>query len=199
MKEHRPELYLIRHGETEWSRSGQHTGRTDIPLLEEGRRRAKTVGLLLEGVNFGLTLSSPLSRALDTCKLAGLGDGAEIVDDLREWDYGEYEGRRTADIRREAPDWLVWRDGVPGGETVEQLGERCQRVIDRAMQVQQGDVALFGHGHALRALTAVWLGLPAENGRLWLLSPASFSILSYYHGRRAIRLWNQTAHCKETG
>jgi probable phosphoglycerate mutase len=148
-------------------------------------------------VNFGLVLSSPFQRALDTCKLAGFGGVVEISEDLREWDYGEYEGRKTEDIRREHPGWLVWRDGVPGGETVEQLGARAQRVIDYVLQIQEGDVALFGHGHALRALAAVWLGLPAENGRLWLLSPASLSILSYYHGRRAIRLWNQTAHCKE--
>jgi probable phosphoglycerate mutase len=193
MREHRPELYLIRHGQTEWSVSGQHTGRTDIPLLDEGRRKAGELKRLLEGVRFGLVLSSPLSRAYDTCRLAGYGDVAELCDDLLEWDYGEYEGRKTEDIRKEVPGWLIWRDGVPGGETVDELGERCRRVIQRALQVRDGDVALFGHGHALRALAAVWLEMHPENGRLWLLSPAAFSVLSYYHGRRAVRLWNLTA------
>lgn len=194
MREHRPEVYLIRHGETAWSISGQHTGRTDIPLLEAGRQRAKSVGRLLRDVNFGLVLSSPLSRAYDTAKMAGYGDVAELSDDLLEWDYGEYEGRTTEDIRKEVPGWLVWRDGVLGGETVEQLGDRCRKVINRALQVRDGDVAIFGHGHALRALAAVWLEMHPENGRLWLLSPAAYSVLSYYHGRRAIRLWNQTAN-----
>jgi probable phosphoglycerate mutase len=184
------EIWLFRHGETEWSKSGQHTGRTDLPLIDEGRRRAEALGRNLAGRRFALVLSSPLVRALDTCRLAGYGDQVQLTDDLLEWDYGAYEGRRTADIRKERPGWLLWKDGVPGGETVEQVGARAQAVIERAVAAD-GDVALFSHGHILRVLGACWLGLAPVGGQLFALGTAALCRLGYEHDYRVIHVWNQ--------
>jgi broad specificity phosphatase PhoE len=186
-------VWLFRHGETEWSKSGQHTGRTDLPLNDEGRERAEALGRHLAGRPFALVLSSPLSRALDTCRLAGYGDQVQLTDDLLEWDYGAYEGRRTVDIRRERPGWLLWKDGVPGGETAEQVGARARRVIERAAAAD-GDVALFSHGHILRVLGACWLGLPPVSGQLFALGTAAQSVLGYEHDYRVIDVWNQDSH-----
>jgi probable phosphoglycerate mutase len=182
-------LFLVRHGETEWSRDGRHTGRTDVPLTPHGRSQAELVGRSLRGHRFALVLTSPLGRAVDTCRLAGLGAVALQRDDLREWDYGEYEGRTTADIRKERPGWTLWRDGVPGGESVDEVGARADAVIAEA-RAAPGDVVLFAHGHVLRILAARWLGLPACDGSLLALDPATVSILGYEHETSVIRLWN---------
>ena len=187
------ELWLFRHGETEWSRSGQHTGRTDLPLVDEGRQRALALGRHLAGKKFALVLSSPLVRALDTCRLAGYGDQVQVTDDLLEWDYGAYEGRRTVDIRKERPGWLLWKDGVPGGETAHQVGARARRVIERAAAAD-GDVALFSHGHMLRVLGACWLGLAPTAGQLLALDTAALCRLGYEHDYRVIHVWNQDSH-----
>jgi broad specificity phosphatase PhoE len=188
--ESRHQLWLVRHGETEWSASGQHTSRTDIPLTPLGERQAMALGKNLAGHKFALVLSSPLARARETCRLAGLGDSAEMTDDLREWDYGIYEGRRTADIRKEAPGWTVWNSPIPGGESIEQVAQRTRRVIDRAVGAP-GDVALFAHAHVLRVLTACWLGLPPDAGRLLALGTASLNVLGYERETRVISVWNQ--------
>ena len=182
----------MRHGQTEWSLSGQHTGTTDIPLTEQGRRHAEALGARLAGWRFDRVLSSPLARALDTCRLAGMGDRAEVTDDLREWDYGEYEGRRTVDIREERPGWGLWVDGVPGGETVDEVGRRADRVIETARHAG-GDVALFAHGHILRVLAARWVGLPPDHGRLLALSTASISVLGWERETAVVERWNETA------
>ena len=182
----------MRHGETEWSRSGQHTGVTDVALTEEGERQAEALGALLRHHEFARVVSSPKSRALETCRLAGYGDGVEIDGDLVEWDYGEYEGRTTADIRTEQPGWTVWSGPVPGGETPAQVAARTQRVIDRASEAD-GDVALFAHGHVLRVLAATWLGLPPEAGRWFALGTATLSVLGHERETRVIRLWNRPA------
>jgi probable phosphoglycerate mutase len=182
-----PEVVLVRHGETEWTRSGQHTGRTDIPLTEEGRRQARLIGDSLGGRRFALLLTSPLQRAAETARLAGLD--AAVRDDLREWDYGMYEGRTTVDIRKERPGWVLWRDGAPQGETVEEVARRVDRVIDE-VRPADGDVALFAHGHTLRVLAARWLGLPPRDGRLFALDTATLSILGYERETPVIRLWN---------
>ena len=188
-------VYLARHGETAWSLSGQHTGRTDLPLTERGERNARALGRRLRGLRFAKVFTSPLKRAVRTCELAGFGAAAEIDPDLVEWDYGQYEGLRTADIHAERPDWQLFRDGCPGGETPEQVGARADRVIERLRAVR-GDVLVFSHGHFLRVLAARWLGLDAAGGRYLLLSTASFSALGYEHHRAepAIRLWNETGH-----
>ena len=183
------EIWLIRHGETEWSLSGAHTGRTDIPLTANGRRIAESLGLRLAGQRFAMVLTSPLERARETCRLAGFGALAYVDPDLREWDYGEYEGRTTPEIRRENPQWNLWVDGVPRGETLEQVADRAQAVIARVEDVQ-GDVALFSHGHLLRILTAVWLGLDPQAARLFALGTASVSRLGYERETRVIRSWN---------
>jgi broad specificity phosphatase PhoE len=185
-------LWLMRHGETEWSRSGAHTGRTDLPLTDAGRARAKAMGALLKGRRFGLVLTSPLQRARETCRLAGYGDVAVIDANLHEWDYGRYEGRATDEIRKERPGWSLWADGVPNGESVEQVGERARAVIQRATAAD-GDAALFAHGHILRILTACWLGLAPVDGKLFALGTASISILGYERETRVITLWNLTA------
>ncbi len=185
-----PDLWIVRHGETEWSESGRHTGRTDVPLNEEGRRGDKALGQLLGGKQFALVLSSPLSRALETSRLAGYDESVKTTDDLLEWDYGVYEGRTTRDIRRDIPGWLVWNSEAPGGETAAEVAERTRRVIDRVLQVEGGDVALFAHGHVLRILAATWLGLPPEAGRLFALAPATVSVLGYEHDYRVIGVWN---------
>ena len=186
------QIWLVRHGETEWSASGQHTGRTDLPLTPNGERQAKALGRLLGGRPFALVLSSPLGRARETCRLAGYAEAAIVTDDLREWDYGDYEGRKTADIRKEVPDWTIWAGPVPGGETIEQVARRTRRVIDRAVAAG-GDVALFAHGHVLRILAACWLGLPPDGGRLLALGTASLSVLGHERDTRVITTWNRTA------
>jgi len=190
------QIWLFRHGETEWSQSGQHTGRTDLPLIKAGEARARAVGRRLAGRPFALVLSSPLIRAVETCRLAGYENGAVLDDDLMEWDYGGYEGRRTVDIQKERPGWVIWRDGVAGGETVEAVGERADRVIARALAAN-GDVALFSHGHMLRVLTARWLGLPAADGEFFTLGTATVSVLGFEHDYRVIVRWNQNSHLVE--
>ena len=189
MSEPKQEIWLIRHGETEWSASGAHTSRTDLPLLPSGIKQAEELKRKLHGRKFALVLVSPMQRARETCRLAGYADQAEITDDLKEWDYGQYEGRSTAQIREERPNWSLWRDGVVDGESMDQVGLRVKRVIDRCAQVN-GDVALFAHGHVLRILTAVWLDLPAADGKLFALNTATISVLSYEHEYRVIRRWN---------
>jgi probable phosphoglycerate mutase len=187
------QLWLIRHGETEWSRSGQHTGRTDIPLTATGERQAAALGRFLGQRPFSLVLTSPLRRARETCRLAGYGEAAVATDDLLEWDYGQYEGRTTAAIREERPGWSLWRDGVPGGETAAQVGGRARAVIERAVAAG-GDVALFAHAHVLRVLTGCWLGLGPEAGRLVKLDTASISLLGHERETRVIAVWNQDWH-----
>jgi probable phosphoglycerate mutase len=186
----RHRVWLVRHGETEWSKSGQHTGRTDIPLTAAGEQQARALGRHLAGRRFERVLTSPLSRARETCRLAGHGDAAEISEDLLEWDYGVWEGRRTADIRLELPHWSIWTTPVPEGETVEQVGVRVRRVIERAEAVA-GDVALFAHAHVLRILAACWIGLPPIHGRNLALGTASLSALGYERETRVIHVWNQ--------
>jgi probable phosphoglycerate mutase len=182
-------IWLIRHGETAWSLSGAHTGRTDIPLTETGEEKAALIGAKLEGIPFALVLSSPLQRAWRTCELAGFGSAAVLDSDLLEWDYGSYEGLRTDEIRRERPDWSLFRDGAPGGETVEQVAERARRVIERALDAG-GNTALFAHGHILRILAACWLGLPPDGARYFALGTASISILGHERETRVISRWN---------
>jgi len=182
------EIWLIRHGETEWSKSGAHTGRTDIPLTANGRAQAADVARYLAGRKFGLVLTSPLRRAKETCELAGMGPAEELAG-LREWDYGDYEGRTTTEIRRERPDWSLWDDGVPNGETLEQVGGRADRVIERLLTLET-DAALFAHGHILRILAARWLGLSPSIGRSLGLGTASLSALGYERESRILLLWN---------
>jgi probable phosphoglycerate mutase len=196
MPDHPPSqrVTLIRHGETEWSRDGRHTGHTDIPLTEAGRKNAEQLRARLAelGARFDLVMTSPLSRAYDTCRLAGLCDETvptEVTDDLMEWDYGDYEGRRTAEIRTERPGWLLWTDGVPNGETPEQVGARVDRVIARVRAVP-GDVALVAHGHVLRVLAARWLNLAPVHGGNLALSTATLSVLGWERELPAIHLWN---------
>jgi broad specificity phosphatase PhoE len=196
MSEPRHEIWLFRHGETEWSASGRHTGRTDLPLTAVGRERAAELGRRIKRRAFALVLSSPLARALDTCRLAGYGESAEPSDDLMEWDYGDYEGRRTVDIQKDRPGWSLWSDGVPNGETVEEIGRRAGRVIAQAVTAG-GDVALFAHGHILRVLTACWLGLPPTGGQLFALNTGAVSVLGFEHDYRVIRRWNQSGDLVE--
>lgn len=186
------QIVLVRHGETEWSASGQHTGSTDIPLTDAGRRQGEALGARLAAWTFARVLSSPLGRALETCRLAGLGARAEVVDDLREWDYGDYEGRRTVDIRAERPGWALWKDGVPGGETVEEVGRRADRVLDIARHAG-GDVALFAHGHVLRVVGARWIDLPPQAGARLGLSTATISVLSWERETAILHRWNDEA------
>ena len=186
------EIVLIRHGETEWSVSGQHTGNTDIPLTDAGRGQAEALGRRLSAWSFARVLSSPLSRALETCRLAGLGDRAEVTDDLREWDYGDYEGRRTVDIREDRPGWTVWTGGVPGGETVEEVGRRADRVLEQVRSAG-GDVALFAHGHLLRVIGARWMDLPPALGARLGLSTATLSVLGWERETAVIHRWNDVA------
>jgi broad specificity phosphatase PhoE len=184
-----PEVWLVRHGETEWSRSGRHTGRTDVPLTENGVRAARTIGERLAGVDFTAVLTSPLARAKDTCAAAGLAANAEVDDDLREWDYGDYEGITTADIRETQPDWTVWRDGCPGGETAYDVGVRADRVVAR-LRSYDGPAAVFAHGHLLRVLAARWCGLAPEAGAVLALDTASLSRLGWEREQPVIRAWN---------
>jgi broad specificity phosphatase PhoE len=180
---------LIRHGETEWSLSGQHTGVTDIPLTENGRKVAKLLAPILARQTFALVLTSPLERARKTCELAGLGDRAEIDRDLIEWDYGEYEGLTPKQIHARAPGWMLFKDGCPAGEAPEQVGARVDRVITK-VRALEGHVALFAHGHISRVFAARWLGLPAAAGCHFLLDTATLNVLSYYRGIPAVKRWN---------
>lgn len=188
----RHQLWLIRHGETEWSKSGAHTGWTDIPLTPVGERNAALMTPLLSGAHFAAVFTSPLLRARETCRLAGFGDRAIVDPNLLEWNYGDYEGRTTTQIREVAPDWNLWEDGVPNGEAIEQVAARAQAVIDRACQAD-GDVALFAHGHILRILGACWLGLPPSTAALFALTTSSVSTLGYERTTRVITRWNLTA------
>ncbi len=183
------ELWLIRHGETAWSLSGAHTGRTDLPLTPEGERKAGALGPKLAGHDFKLVLTSPLQRARRTCELAGFGAAAQMEPNLMEWDYGEYEGRSSADIHRDRPGWDPFRDGFPGGETIEQVAARARAVIERALHAD-GAVALFAHGHILRILAACWLELAPEAARCFFLGTAGISTLGYEHETHVIQRWN---------
>jgi len=183
-------IWLVRHGETEWSKSGQHTGRTDIPLTATGEQQGKALGRHLAGRQFALVLTSPLGRARETCRLAGFSAGAQVTDDLLEWNYGIYEGRTTEAVRAEQPGWSIWTTTVAQGETVEQVGERARRVIERA-DAAAGDVALFAHAHILRILAACWMGLLPIHGRNLTLSTASISVLGYERETRVLQIWNQ--------
>lgn len=182
-------VIAIRHGETEWSLNGRHTGTTDIPLTDNGRRLAELLRPALSPRAFALVLVSPLQRARETCRLAGVGAHAIIEPDLAEWNYGKYEGLTPKEIDQQAPNWLIFRDGCPDGETPEQVGARADRVIARARAVQ-GDVALFAHGHVLRVLVARWLGFPARAGQHFLLDTATLNILDDYRGIPALKTWN---------
>ena len=184
-------LWLIRHGETEWSLSGAHTSRTDIPLTERGKERAAKIRDYLAQRKFSLVLSSPLQRARETCRIAGYSDVAQIEENLKEWDYGIFEGRTTADIRKDQPDWSIWDSPVPEGEPVEHVAARAQKVIDRALEAG-GDVALFAHAHILRILAATWLGLEPRGGRLFALGTGSVSTLGYERETRVISTWNRS-------
>ena len=185
------ELWLVRHGETEWSLSGQHTGRTDIPLTPRGEQQAQLLGRRLMKKTFALVLTSPLRRARETCRLSGHGKEAVPDPDLMEWDYGAYEGRISADIRKEIPGWSIWSNGVRDGETADQVGERVDRVIARSLAAD-GDVALYGHGHVLRILAARWLGLAATGGRYLGLDTACLCKLGFERETHVIRAWNES-------
>ena len=196
------ELWLIRHGETEWSLSGAHTSRTDIPLTEEGRRRAEKLRDYLKGTKFDAVFVSPMQRARETCAIAGFGDVAKIDEGLREWDYGVYEGKTTKEIQAQIPGWSVWKNEIVGGETVEHVGERADRVTLQALaadiRVQwkasaptSGKVALFAHAHILRILAARWIGLPATGGALLALGTGSVSVLGWERETRVIESWNR--------
>jgi broad specificity phosphatase PhoE len=188
------QIALIRHGETEWSLSGQHTSHTDLPLLDRGRADAEALAPMLAEFDFALVLSSPMQRALDTAKLAGLGDRVEIEPDLMEWDYGDYEGITTPDIRKTVPGWRVWTHPTPNAETGEDVGRRADRVIARCQPIlaQGHDVALFGHGHMSRVITARWLGLTPAEGRLFALHAGSLSVLGHERETEVIERWNLT-------
>lgn len=187
-------IYLIRHGETEWSRSGQHTGRTDIPLTAEGERAAQALGRALADRQFSPILTSPLARARETCRLAGLAASAQVDPNLQEWDYGIYEGRTTQAIRAENPQWSVWLSPIVNGESHEEVAIRARRVIDRvaAATPPDGNAALFAHGHILRILAACWIGQPPITGRYLALDTATISVLGYERQTRVIRQWNVT-------
>jgi broad specificity phosphatase PhoE len=194
-----PIIYLARHGETAWSLSGQHTGLTDLPLTARGERNASRLRQRLAGLTFAKVFTSPLQRARRTCELTGFGPVAEIDSDLLEWNYGEYEGRRTSEIRAERPNWQLFRDGCPGGESPQQVAARADRAVCRLRAVQ-GDVLLFSSGHFLRVLAVRWIGLElTANARLFMLSTASLSALGYEDSleRPVIRLWNETRHVEE--
>jgi broad specificity phosphatase PhoE len=190
-----PVIYLARHGETAWSLTGQHTGLTDLPLTERGEQNARALGERLTGLNFAKVFTSPLQRAVRTCELAGFKAVAEVDRDLLEWNYGQYEGRLTAEIHAERPDWELFRDGCPGGESPDQVNARADSVLRRVLS-GRGDVLLFSSGHFLRALAARWLRLEPAGGRYLLLSTASLSVLGYEHNlsQPVIRLWNDTRH-----
>ena len=185
------QIWLIRHGETQWSASGAHTSYSDIPLTPRGEKSATAIGLWLAGKAFSLTLVSPRQRALETCRIAGYDSTAQVDQDLSEWNYGEFEGRTTAAIREERPEWSIWTAGPTHGETVEQVGIRAKRVIERA-QAAGGCVALFSHAHFLRILAAVWIGLTPSGGSALALSTSSVSVLAFERKTRVIQLWNRS-------
>jgi broad specificity phosphatase PhoE len=190
-----PIVYLARHGNTAWTHSGQHTGLTDLPLTPDGERNAARLGERLQGLTFAKVFTSPLQRAARTCELAGFGAAAETDPDLVEWNYGKYEGLTSAQVLQQRPDWDLFRDGCPGGESPQQIGERAYRVVQRIRSVA-GDVLLFSSGHFIRVLAGCWLGVGPAGGRFFLLSPASLSALSYEHNlsRAAVRLWDDERH-----
>ncbi|MDF2756897.1 MAG: putative phosphoglycerate mutase family protein [Nitrospira sp.] len=196
MSERLPIVYLARHGETAWTLSRQHTGLTDLPLTERGERTARRLGERLKALTFTAVFTSPLQRAARTCELAGFKSVAEVDKDLVEWNYGQYEGRRTAEIRAERPDWELFRDGCPGGESPHEVGARADRVVKRVRAVP-GNVLIFTSGHFMRVLATRWLGLePSVNCKFFMLSTASLSAVGYEHdvSRPVIRLWNETRH-----
>jgi probable phosphoglycerate mutase len=188
-------VYLARHGETAWSLTGQHTGLTDLPLTERGERNARSLGQRLTGLKFANVFTSPLQRAARTCELAGFGSVAEVDRDLLEWNYGQYEGRRTAEIHAERPEWQLFRDGCPGGESPDEVGARADQIL-RRLRTVSGDVLLFSSGHFLRVLAARWLGLEPAAGKLFLLTTASLSAVGYEHNlsQPVIRLWDDNRH-----
>jgi len=190
-----PVVYLVRHGETAWSLSGQHTGRTDLPLTDRGERNARRLGERLKGLSFAKVFTSPLQRAARTCELAGFKAAAEIDPNLREWDYGAYEGLRSTEIRGQRPGWDLFRDGCPEGESPSQVAARADAAVQRVRTIE-GDVVLFSSGHLLRVLAARWLGLEPDAARYLLLDTASISMVGYEHNRSrpVLRLWNDTLH-----
>jgi broad specificity phosphatase PhoE len=198
MSDRLPTVYLARHGNTAWTHSGQHTGLTDLPLTPDGERNAVRLGERLKGMAFAKVFTSPLQRAAKTCELAGFGAAAEIDRDLVEWNYGDYEGLTSAQILQQRPEWDLFRDGCPGGESPAQIGRRAERVVQKVRSIE-GDVLLFSSSHLIRVLTGCWLGLGADGGRYFLLNPASLSALSYEHNlsRPAVRLWNDDRHVEK--
>ena len=193
----RPVVWLARHGETEWSRDLRHTGRTEIPLTDAGREQAAVLRDALGEWSFDRVISSPLGRATETCRLAGLGERAVLDDSLLEWDYGDYEGITTATIREDRPGWFLWRDGCPGGESAADVGARVDPLVER-LKASEETVALFAHGHLLRVLAARWLGLPPTEGRLFTLNTASISVLGLDSDgdQQVLQLWNDTTHLR---
>jgi broad specificity phosphatase PhoE len=185
-------LVLVRHGATDWSRAGRHTGHTDVPLTDEGRAEAVEIGRRLRGHDFAAVLTSPLGRAAETCAIAGFGTRATTDPDLREWDYGAYEGRTTPEIRAEHPGWSLWRDGASGGENAEEVGARVDRVIGE-VRAAGGDVLAFAHAHVLRVLTARWVGLPPSAGALFTLSTGTISVLGWERETPTVNRWNNAA------
>jgi broad specificity phosphatase PhoE len=183
-------IVLVRHGETEWSANGRHTSRTDLPLVEEGRERAKAIGPLLANWRFALVLTSPLRRARETCELAGFGGVAVVCEDLREWDYGEYEGLTTPEIRERNPEWVLWRDGCPGGEQPEQVGARADRALGR-LRGADGDAVAFAHGHILRVVAARWIQMPPAAGGRFALQAGGICVLGFERETEVIQLWNE--------
>jgi broad specificity phosphatase PhoE len=189
------QIWLVRHGETEWSNAGRHTGRSDIPLTDTGRRQAQALAARLAGRRFALVLTSPRSRAVETAQLAGFADQLVVEPDLREWDYGKFEGRTTAEIRTDVPGWSIWTGPWLDGETVEAVGARADRVIARCLDpLVAGDALLFAHGHLLRVLAARWLELPPDAGRYFALGTATLGILGWDRENRVIETWNEACH-----
>ena len=186
-------IWLLRHGATEWSRNGRHTGSSDIPLLPEGEEEAKALAPRLRGQSFAQVWVSPLQRARRTCELAGLGAQADVHPDLREWDYGDYEGITTKEIRQTVPAWSVWSHGCPGGEDAAEVTARCQRVIDQLLTIE-GDVALFAHGHILRSLAGTWMEQGACGGKHLILGTGTYSVLGFERENRALKHWNAPCH-----
>ncbi len=193
-------IYLARHGETAWSLSGQHTGLTDLPLTANGEKNAILLGARLKGLNVARVVTSPLVRARQTCELAGFGAAAQVDADLVEWDYGQYEGRKSSEILAERPGWDLFRDGCPGGETPEAIGARADRVVER-LRTTAGNVLVFSSGHFLRVLAGRWTRMPLDGGRYLMLGTASLSMLGYENdaAKPVIRLWNDMAHLKGSG
>jgi broad specificity phosphatase PhoE len=194
-----PKLYLARHGDTAWTEKGWHTGRTDVPLNERGEEHARQLGAWLRGFSFGQVFTSPLIRASETCALAGFGAGAEVEPDLVEWDYGLFEGRPTSDIVKERPNWELFRDGCPGGESAADVAARADRFLARVRDLS-GDVLAFSSGHMIRMIAARWFGLPPADGRVFFCRPASVGVLGFEHDRRdqpILRLWNYVSEPRE--